>query len=184
MSTTNMVYGMPAINQPKDVCIGCLMLKQTRKTFSNQSKFSATEPLELVHGDLYGPITPCTPGGDKYIFVLIDDFSRVMWTYLLKNKSEAFDAFKRFRMLVENSPGKKIRILRMDNGGEFTSKEFVNYCEEAGINRNFPAPYSPQQNGVVERCNRILIEVSRRLLKEMQMPNFSRGRLFDTPHIC
>lgn len=98
-----------------------------------------------------------------------------MWTYLLKNKSVAFDAFKRFRALVENSPDKRIMTFRTENGGEFKSREFTEYCEEAGISRHFSAPYSPQQNGVVERRNRTLIEMSRSLLKEMKMPNYFWG---------
>lgn len=128
-----------------------------------------------MHGDLCGPISPSTSGGNRYIFVLIDDFSRVMWTYLLKNKSETLDAFKRFCVLVENSSGKKVKTFRTDNGGEFTSKDFNKFCEEAGINRHFSAPYSPQQNGVVERRNRTLIEMARSLLKEMKMPNYLWG---------
>lgn len=68
MSTNNMVHGMPKIKQPNEVCTGCLMSKQTRKPFPQHANFSATRPLELVHGDLCGPITPSTPGGNKYIF--------------------------------------------------------------------------------------------------------------------
>lgn len=171
MSSNKMVHGMPEINQPDEVCVGCLMSKQTRQGFPKQVNFSAKGILELVHADLCGPITPDTSGGNKYVFMLIDDYSRVMWTYLLKEKSEAFDAFKSFRALVENGRDKKIMTLRTDNGGEFTSKEFTRYCEEGGIQRHFSAPYSPQQNGVVERRNRTLIEMSRSLLKEMKMPN-------------
>lgn len=136
-----MVLGMPTIKQPNEVCIGCLMSKQTRRPFPSQSKFTATAPLELVHGDLCGPISTCTPGGNKYIFVLIDDFSRVMWTYLLKNKSETLDAFKKFYALVEKGPRRKIRTFRSGNGGEFTLKEFAKFYEEAGINFYFSAPY-------------------------------------------
>lgn len=117
------------------------MSKQTRRPFPSQSKFTATAPLELVHGDLCGPISTCTPGGNKYIFVLIDDFSRVMWTYLLKNKSETLDAFKKFYALVEKGPRRKIRTFRSGNGGEFTLKEFAKFYEEAGINFYFSAPY-------------------------------------------
>lgn len=175
MSTANMVYGMPKINQPNEICNGCLIAKQVRKSFPQQSNFTAKKALELIYGDLCGPITPSTPGGNKYIFDLIDDYSRVMWTYLLKNKSDTFDAFKRFRSLVENSPEKRIGTFRMDNGGEFTSKEFTQYCEEAGIVRHFSAPYSPQQNGVVKRRNRTLIEMAQSQLKEMNMPNYFWG---------
>lgn len=68
MSVNNMVLGMPDIKQPNDVCRGCLMSKQSRKSFLNEAKFTAIRPLKLVHGDLCGPILPCTPGGNKYIF--------------------------------------------------------------------------------------------------------------------
>ena len=63
--------------------------------------FRATKPLELLHGDLCGPITPPTPANNKYVFVLIDDFYRYMWVMLLKEKSEVFDRFKRFKESVE-----------------------------------------------------------------------------------
>lgn len=96
MSPTNMAYGLPRIVQPKEICTGCLMSKQTRKGFPHQIEFHANKALELVYGDLCGPITPCTPGGNRYVFLLIDDYTRVMWAYLLKSKDEAFCAFKKF----------------------------------------------------------------------------------------
>ena len=171
MDSTKMVRGLPKLTHPKEVCTGCLMAKQTRKCFPSQSSYSAKKVLELVHGDLCGPLSPLTPACNKYIFLLVDDYSRAMWAYLLKSKDEAFQAFKKFRAQVEDGPEKKVRAFRMDRGGEFCSTEFVNYCEEAGIARQFTAPYSPQQNGVVERRNRTMIEMARSLLKEMQLPN-------------
>lgn len=153
MSSNQMVQGLPTIKQPSEVCPGCLMSKQTRRLFPSQANYSSKEVLELVHGDLCGPITPATPAGNKYFFLLVDDYSRVMWVYLLKNKDDALEAFKKFRAQVENSPERKIKTLRTDRGGEFCSKSFTSYCEGAGITRHFTAPYSPQQNGVVERRN-------------------------------
>lgn len=143
MSETNMVQGLPKITHPKEVCTGCLMSKQTRSAFPSQSSYPAKKVLELVHGDLCGPLSPSTAAGNRYMFLLVDDYSRVMWAYLLNDKSEAFGAFKRFRALVETGD-RKIRTFRTDRGGEFMSKEFITYCEEAGINRHFTAPYSPQ----------------------------------------
>lgn len=116
------------------------------------------------------PITPSTMAGNKYIFLLVDDYSRVMWTYLLKTKDEAFETFKRFRAQVEDGFEKKIKSFRTDRGGEFCSKEFTNYFIENGITRRFTVPYSPQQNGVVERRNRTMIEMARSLIKEMHLP--------------
>lgn len=77
--------------------------------------------------------------------------------------------------MVEDGPEKRIRVLRTDRGGEFCSNEFVSYCKDAGIARQFTAPHSPQQNGVVERRNRTMVEMARSLLKEMQLPNMFWG---------
>lgn len=119
MSMANMVVGLPKITQPNEVCAGCLLSKQAKKGFPQQTEFHAKKALELIHGDLCGPISQNTSGGNRYIFLIVDDFTRVMWAYLLKNKNDAFDAFKKFRVLVENSPEKRIGTFRTDRGGEF-----------------------------------------------------------------
>ena len=89
--------------------------------------------------------------------------------YMLKSKDEAFGVFKRFRAQVEDDK-KKIRVFRTDRGGEFTSTEFKIFFEEAGIERHYTAPYTPQQNGVVERRNRTVVEMARSYLKQMRLP--------------
>lgn len=132
MSKNKMVEGLPVITAPKENCSGCLMAKQVRKPFPTQSQYRANNILELIHGDLCGPITPERPSGNRYFLLLVDDFSRYMWVYMLREKGEAFDAFKHFRALVENGP-EKIKALRTDRGGEFCSKYFNSYCEENGI---------------------------------------------------
>ena len=90
--------------------------------------------------------------------ILIDDFTRMTWVCLLKRKSEAFGCFKIFKKQVENETEQKIKFLRSDNGGEFTSKEFNHYCEEHGIKRQCSATRTPQQNGVVERKNKTMMD--------------------------
>ena len=77
----------------------------------------STRPLELVHADLAGPIRVQSWGGSKYMFVLVDDFSRKSWVILLKNKGEAGDRLKEWKALVENERGLKLGRLRTDNGG-------------------------------------------------------------------
>lgn len=170
MSKFQMVEGMPRTLNLTQVCDGCLMGKQTRKVFPHKAKFSASKALELVHGDLCGPISPTTNSGYKYFFLLVDDYSRYMWVYFLRSKDEALQAFKKFRVMVENEPGKRIKMFRTDRGGEFNSNEFKEYCEGAGIQRNYTTPYTPQQNGVVERRNRTVVEMTRSSLKEMKLP--------------
>jgi len=86
------------------------------------------------------------------------------WVYFLKTKSEAFDKFIHFQRLVENAIKEKIATLRTDNGGEFTSNEFNDYCRQHGIKRHLTNSYTPQQNGVTERMNRTLMGMARSML--------------------
>ena len=82
MSKEEMEHGLPKLVQRKKICEGCLMSKQTRKSFPTQENFNAKKVLEHIHGDLCGPITPPTPAGNKYFFLLVDDFSHKMWAYM------------------------------------------------------------------------------------------------------
>ncbi|KAG7578131.1 Zinc finger CCHC-type [Arabidopsis thaliana x Arabidopsis arenosa] len=175
MVKKELVTGMPSFSVEKETCASCLLGKQTRRTFPQATSYRATNTLELVHGDLCGPITPTTAAQNRYIFVLIDDYSRYMWTLLLKEKSDAFERFKRFKALVEQETGNSIKTFRTDRGGEFTSHEFQKFCDDTGIKRHLTAPYSPQQNGVVERRNRTLMEMTRSILKHMSIPNYLWG---------
>ena len=84
----------------------------------------ANEFLELIHNDAFGPVHVPSLGGYLYYVSFIDDFSRNTWLYFLKNKLEVFKKFKEFKALVENQTGKKIKVLRTDNGGELCEKEF------------------------------------------------------------
>lgn len=158
MAEKKVVLGLPLVRVPSNPCEGCLVGKQVRNPQPTQTNFRATKRLELVHGDLCGPITP------------VDDYTRVMWIYLLNTKDETYATFKRFRTLVENETGDKMKVFRTDRGGEFLSKEFENYCDETGLKRHYTAPYTPQQNGVVERRNRTVVEMIRMILKFKVVP--------------
>ena len=175
MINKEMITGIPKISVEKETCASCLMGKQTRASFPKVSPYRATKVLELLHGDLCGPISPSTAGGSKYIFVLIDDHSRYMWSILLSEKSEALEHFKKFKQLVERETGATIQILRTDRGGEFMSREFKEFCDTHGIKRHMTAPYSPQQNGVAERRNRTLMEMTRSIMKAMNVPHYLWG---------
>ena len=175
MVKDQLVVGLPRLSFESETCESCLLGKQARRSFPNSTTYRAEKALELIHGDLCGPITPPTAGNNRYIFVLVDDYSRYMWSILLKEKSEAFEKFKMFKTMVEGETKERIKTLRTDRGGEFTSNEFKAYCEASGINRHLTAPYSPQQNGVVERRNRTLMEMTRSILKGMKVPNYLWG---------
>jgi transposase InsO family protein len=107
---------------------------------------------------VFGPVLVPSLGKSMYYVSFIDDFSRNTWIYFLRNKYEVFDKFKEFKALVENQTEKKIKVLRTDNGGEFCRNEFEELCKKCGIARQKTTPYTPQQNGVVERMNKTLME--------------------------
>jgi transposase InsO family protein len=122
-----------------------------------------------VYVDLCGPVTPATAGGNKYFMLLVDDHSRWMQVFLLKSKDQAVEAFVGYKAEVENFTGCRIKTLRSDRGGEFLAGVFAGVCEQAGIKRQLTAPYTPQQNGVVEKRNRTVMEMPRTLLKSMKV---------------
>jgi transposase InsO family protein len=134
----------------KGVCNGCAQRKNIKNSFSKRD--SKTEGvLELIHSDVCGPMPSSSFSGYVYYVSFIDDYSRKTRIYFLKTKDEVFNKFKEFKALIENLSERKIKILRSDNGGEYTSKEFVNFCKDVEIKRELTTPYNPQQNGVVEQ---------------------------------
>ncbi|KAM0024917.1 putative RNA-directed DNA polymerase [Helianthus debilis subsp. tardiflorus] len=163
MNKKRLVEGLPYLTHPSQICEGCLVAKQPRKSFPSQSTWRATRPLALIHADICGHIDPATIGGKRYYLLFVDDYTRYMWIYLLKTKDEAFTMFKIFKAQVERQSGLKIQVLRTDRGGEFTSNQFNEFCQLKGIKRHLTAPYTPQQNGVVERRNRTIMEMTRSL---------------------
>ena len=114
--------------------------------------------------DLCGPIRVPSLGGNRYIYVLVDDFSRYTWTIFIKSKTEVFECFEGLVPLLEKSLKTCVRSIRSDHGTEFENFEFLTFCREHGIDHNFSAPYTPQQNGVVERKNRTLEDMVRTML--------------------
>jgi transposase InsO family protein len=100
----------------------------------------------------------------------IDDYSRKTWVYFLKSKDEVFGKFKEFKALIENLSERKIKILRSDNGGEYTSKEFINFCKDVRIKRELTTPYNPQQNGVAKRKNKTIMEAVRTMIHDQDLP--------------
>jgi transposase InsO family protein len=116
--------------------------------------------LQLVHSDLCGPLYSPSFYGCNYFLTFIDDFSRCTWVYFLKLKSEVFDKFQAYKALVKNKFGNQIQRLRTNNRGEHVNNNFTSYCTTQGIQMQHTIPYTPWQNGVVERKNRTLKEMA------------------------
>ena len=144
-------------------CECCIGGKQHRTPFVSSST-EATELLELIHSDVCGKISEKSIGGAQYFLTFTDHKSRYTWTYFLKSKDEVFNRFIEWKALVENATGKSIKVLRTDNGGEYTSTVFQNYLKKEGIRHELTIPKTPEQNGVAERLNRTLVEMARSML--------------------
>lgn len=127
MSRNKMVQGLPDLVCPKETCNGCLLSKQARRPFPSKAGFAATRCLELIHGDICGPISPTTPAGNRYFLLLVDDFSRAMWVFMIKTKDEALSIFKKFKALVENESKEVIQVLRTDRGANFVRRNSQNF---------------------------------------------------------
>ena len=144
--------------------------KQHRKPFPSGKTWRAKKVLELIHTDVCGPMRTPTFENNRYFILFIDDFTRMTWVYFMKEKSEVLTIFKRFKSLVENQSGRRIKVLRSDRGTEYTSNEFNKFCEDEGIHHQLTVGYAPEQNGVSERKNRTIMEMARTMLAEKDMP--------------
>lgn len=164
-----MVNGLPKLKSPNRLCKDCLVGKQPRDSFPRKSAWRATQTLQLIHADICGPIKPISNSKKRYLITIIDDFGRKTWVYFLTEKSEAFSVFKNFKIHVEKEVNLFIRGLCTDRGGEFTSREFTDFCCENGIRRQLTAA-TPQQNGVAERKNITIMNMVRNMLSENKMP--------------
>src|SRR5271155_870506 len=151
------------------VCEAHLEGKQHRQP-SHQPATRATEPLELIHSDLYGPIDPTTYGGTNYYLLFTDDYTRMMHIYPLKNKSSAvvLEKFREYKPEVEKQSGKVIKRLRTDGGGEY-EKWMEAHLKGSGIIHETTAPYSPDQNGVAERANRTIMERVKAIIADTKL---------------
>ena len=114
------------------------------------------KPLELLHMDLCGPMRVQSPGGARYMFVIVDDYSRFTRTLFLRSKDEVYSRFSELVPLLETSLSLPVRAIRSDHGTEFENREMLTFCRNKGISHNLSASRTPQQNGVVERKNRTL----------------------------
>ena len=128
VSKKEVVRGLPKIVKPlNSVCRHCQHEKQTKASFKRKEHMTS-HPLEIVHTDLCGPTRTKILQGEYYFILLIDDYTRMTWVTFLKEKSESFTKFKIFKAMVENEANQKIKCFRSDNGGDFTSNEFNEFC--------------------------------------------------------
>ncbi|KAG8481120.1 hypothetical protein CXB51_025896 [Gossypium anomalum] len=126
--------------------------------------------LEYIHSDLWGPSKVPSRGGANYMLTFIDDFSRKVWAFFLKQKSDVLFVFKSWKILIEKQMGKQIKYLCIDNGLEFCFDEFNRLCKSERIVRHLTVRHTSQQNSVAERINRTIMEKVRCMLSNANLP--------------
>ena len=157
ISKNKLVNGLPIISYNKDhFCDACQQGKMHKSTFKSKIIISTKRPLELIHIDLFGPSRITSLNDSRYVLVVVDDFSRFTWTFFLKHKNDAFNEFSVFCKQIQIQKSTTIVTIRSDHGGEFENELFSDFCNKHGILHEFSFPMTPQQNGVIERKNRIL----------------------------
>ncbi|GJR04128.1 retrovirus-related pol polyprotein from transposon TNT 1-94 [Tanacetum coccineum] len=143
-----------------------------KKPHKPKSEDTNQEKLYLLHMDLCGPMRVASVNGKKYILVIVDDYSRFTWVKFLRSKDEAPDFIIKFLKMIQVRLKVTVRRIRTDNGTEFVNQTLREYYEKIGISHETSVARSPQQNGVVERRNRTLIEVARTMLIYAKAPLF------------
>ena len=134
------------VKKEASFCDSCVQGKHHRSRFPVIETKNAREPLDLIHSDVCGKINERSLSGAEYFLTFMDDKTRYVWVYILKQKSEVFTQFLEWKSIVERSTGKKVKALRTDNGGEYTSSEFESFLKAEGIRHELTVPKNPEQN--------------------------------------
>jgi hypothetical protein len=180
LAREELVHGLPKIGQVGQLCEACQAGKQRRTSFPVKAEYRVKRHLELVHGDLCGPISPATAIGNNYFLLLVDDLSRYMWVVVIPSKDHTATAIKDIQAWAEGESGLKLKALRTNRGGEFTAIEFTDYCAAEGMHRQRMVPYSSQQNDVIKHQNGTVVATVRSMLKGKGLPGWFWGEVVNT----
>nr|GFA73253.1 putative ribonuclease H-like domain-containing protein [Tanacetum cinerariifolium] len=169
----NLVQGLPKMKFEKDhLCSACEQGKIHRKHHRSKTAFASNKPLYLLHMDLCGPMRVQSINRKRYVLVFVDDYSRYTWVFFLHSKDEAFELIISFIKKTQVNLQLQVQRVRTDNGTEFKNKTLAKFFDEVGITQQFSAARTPQQNGVMERRNRTLVEAAKTMLTFANLPSF------------
>ncbi|GJQ98164.1 putative ribonuclease H-like domain-containing protein [Tanacetum coccineum] len=167
----NLVRGLPSkLFENDHTCVACQKGKQHKASCKTKLVSSISQPLQMLHMDLFGPTSVRSINHKTYCLVVTDDYSRFSWVFFLATKDETSRILKTFITGIENQINHKVKIIRCDNGTEFKNNDMNQFCRMKGIKRKFSVAKTPQQNGVAERKNRTLIEATRTMLADSLLP--------------
>ncbi|GJY35246.1 retrovirus-related pol polyprotein from transposon TNT 1-94 [Tanacetum coccineum] len=173
LARKDLVRGLPRLKFEKDhLCSACQLGKSKKFSHKPKSENTNMEVLHTLHMDLCGPMRVQSINGKKYILVIVDDYSRFTWVKFLRSKDETPEFVINFLKQIQVGLNKTVRYIRTDNGTEFVNQVMSEYYEGVGIFHQKSVPRTPQQNGVVERRNRTLVEAARTMLIFSKAPMF------------
>ncbi|PKU69741.1 Retrovirus-related Pol polyprotein from transposon TNT 1-94 [Dendrobium catenatum] len=152
-----------------DICHSCNLAKAHKMPFEKSSNRRST-PLELVHSDVWGPAPVESTQGYKFYVLFVDDYTRFVCLFPMKQKSEVPNIFFNFKNYVEKLTSHQIKSLRTDGGTEYTNHQLTQFLKDNGILHQISCPYTPEQNGLAERKHRHIIETTRSLLFTADVP--------------
>ncbi|GJS17949.1 retrovirus-related pol polyprotein from transposon TNT 1-94 [Tanacetum coccineum] len=173
LSKKDVVIGLPKPKYVKDqLCFSCEVSKAKRSSFKSKSIPSLKGWLNLLHMDLCGPMRVASINGKRYILEIVNDYSRYTWTLFLRSKDETSEILKAFPTMIQRNLQAPVISVRTDRGTEFLNKTLNAFFKEEGIEHQTSTPRTPEQNGVVERRNRTLVEAARTILLASKLPLF------------
>ncbi|GJV71179.1 putative ribonuclease H-like domain-containing protein [Tanacetum coccineum] len=167
----NLVRGLPSkLFENDQTCVACQKGKQRKASCKTKTISSICKPLQLLHMDLFGSVSMKSINKKSYCLVVTNDFNRFSWVFFLATKDETPEILKNFITGIEYQIDHRVKIIRCDIGTEFKNRIMNEFCEMKGIRREFSVTRTPQQNGVAESKNRILIEAARTMLANSKLP--------------
>nr|GEV19806.1 hypothetical protein [Tanacetum cinerariifolium] len=173
LSKNDIMVGLPKLKFVKDhLCSSCELGKAKRKLFHSKLTPSSKSRLHLLHMDLCGPMRVASINGKRYVLVIVDDYSRYTWTHFLRSKDETPEVLIDFLRLVQRGLQAQVRVVRTDKGTEFMNQTLHSYLAAEGIQHQTSVARTPEQNGVVKKQNRTLVEAARTMLSAAKVPLF------------
>nr|GEX96538.1 hypothetical protein [Tanacetum cinerariifolium] len=173
LSKKDFVIGLPKLKYVKDqLCSSCEVSKAKRSSFKSKVVLSSKGRLNLLYMDLCGPMRVASINRKNYILVIVDDYSRYTWIMFLRFKDETSKVLKEFLTTIQRNLQALVITVRTDRGTEFLNKTLHAFFKEEGIEHQTSMAQRPEQNGVVKRRNRTLVEAARTMLSVLKLSLF------------
>ena len=169
MNRESLVTGADLADVSVGICEPCIKGKMAHRPYKATGSIKICGVSELVHTDVCSPMQNQSIGGSKYFMRFIDDYSRFVHVYFIKNKSDVFSVFQEYQALVTNQTGQTIGTLQSHHGGEYISEQLEQYLRSEGIRHELTVCYAHQQNGLAERFNRTVCEAARAMIIESRL---------------